>query len=390
MKLRDALSVGGVGLRTRRLRAALSGLGIAIGIAAMVAVLGVSESSRADLIAELDRLGTNLLTVAPGQTFKGDAATLPPSATGMIGRIPDVDAVAATSPIDANVYRSDRIDPDETSGIAVRAAEVGLLDTLNGRITSGTWLNAATDRYPAVVLGSVAASRLGIDHAGPDVSVWLGDQWFTVVGILDTLPLAPEIDRAVLIGFPAAESLFAHDGAPGTIYLRTQPDSVDAVRALLPPTADPENPEEVNVSRPSDALSARAAAKATFTALLLGLGAVALLVGGVGIANVMVISVLERRSEIGLRRALGATRGNVRSQFLIEALLLAGLGGLGGVALGSAVTAAYGRSQGWIVVVPVAGLAGGVIAALAIGALAGVYPAIRAARLAPTEALRSV
>jgi putative ABC transport system permease protein len=379
-----------VGLRTRRLRAGLSGLGIAIGIAAMVAVLGVSESSRADLIAELDRLGTNLLTVAPGHTLGGDTAKLPAEATGMIGRIPAVDAVAATSPVDAKVYRSDRISADETSGIAVRAAEVGLLRTLGGRTTSGAWLNAATGRYPAVVLGSVAAQRLGIDRAGPEVAVWLGGRWFTVVGILDTVALAPEIDRSALIGFPVAASSYAHDGAPGTIYLRTQPDSVDAVRGVLPPTADPQHPEEVDVSRPSDALAARAAAKATFTALLLGLGAVALLVGGVGIANVMVISVLERRSEIGLRRALGATRGNVRLQFLIEALLLAGLGGVAGVALGSAVTALYGRSQGWTVVLPVVGQAGGVAAALAIGALAGVYPAIRAARLAPTEALRSV
>jgi putative ABC transport system permease protein len=384
------LSVGGVGLRTRRLRAALSGLGIAIGIAAMVAVLGVSESSRADLIAELDRLGTNLLTVAPGQTLRGDTATLPPAATGMIGRIPAVEEVAATSPVSGNVYRSDKIPADETSGIAIRAAQTGLLQTLGGRTTSGAWLNAATERYPAVVLGAVSAQRLGIDHAGPDVQVWLAGRWFTVVGVLDVLPLAPEIDRAVLVGYPVAASLFAHDGAPGTIYLRTQPASVDAVSGLLPPTADPEHPEEVNVSRPSDALAARAAAKATFTALLLGLGAVALLVGGVGIANVMVISVLERRSEIGLRRALGATRGNVRAQFLIEALLLAGLGGIAGVGLGAAVTAGYGRSQGWTVVVPWIGLAGGVGAALVIGALAGVYPAIRAARLAPTEALRSV
>ena len=390
MRVGDVLAVGVVGLRTRRLRTALSGLGIAIGIAAMVAVLGVSESSRADLIAELDRLGTNLLTVAPGRTLGGDDATLPAGAAGMISRIPDVEAVAATSPVDASVYRSDRIPEDETAGIAVRAADVGLLDALGGHAASGAWLNPATNRYPAVVLGAVAAERLGIDRAGPDTQVWLGRRWFTVVGVLDPLPLAPEVDRSALIGFPAAASVFGHDGAPGTIYLRTQPAAVDAVRALLPPTADPENPEEVDVSRPSDALAARAAADETFTALLLGLGSVALLVGGVGIANVMVISVLERRSEIGLRRALGATRGSVRVQFLLEALLLAGLGGLSGVALGSAVTAAYGSSQGWTVVIPWLGLAGGVAAALAIGALAGVYPAVRAARLAPTEALRSV
>ena len=386
----DLLRVGSVGLRTRRLRTGLSGLGIAIGIAAMVAVLGISSSSKADLLAQLDRLGTNLLTVSPGPTLFGEDASLPRESVGMIGRIGPVESVSATGTVTATVRRSDLIPAQQTGGIAVRAARSDLLGVLGGAVRSGRFLDAATERYPAVVLGSVAAERLGIDRADPSVLVLVGDQWFTVVGILDPVALAPEIDRSALVGFPVAESLLGFSGNPTTVYTRSAEEYVDAVREVLPATANPANPEEVKVSRPSDALAAQAATKTAFTALLLGLGAVALLVGGVGIANVMVISVLERRPEIGLRRALGATRGQIRTQFLSESLLLSVLGGVAGAGLGAAVTWAYASSRDWTVVVPALSLAAALGAALAIGGVAGLYPAVRAARLSPTDALRSV
>ncbi len=371
--MRDLLALAGGGLRARRLRSILSAAGIALGIAAMVAVLGISASSRTNLLAELDALGTNLLTVEAGQTLIGGDAKLPETAPGMISRIGPVQATAATARVSTTVRRTDHIPEAETGGIAVRAAQPGLASTLRATLSAGRFLDAATDRYPTVVLGSVAAGRLGVDR----------------VGILDTVPLAPEIDRSALIGFPAAESLLGADGAPGTVYLRTDPSQVDAVRSVLAPTTNPRHPEEVKVSRPSDALAARGAADTAFTGLLLGLGAVALIVGGVGVANVMVVSVLERRPEIGLRRALGATRGDVRRQFLAESLLLSGAGGAGGVAIGAAITAAYAAGRSWGVAVPVPALAGAMAAALLIGAVAGLYPALRAARLAPTDALRT-
>jgi putative ABC transport system permease protein len=384
----DVLRVGGAGLHTRPLRVFLSALGIAIGIAAMIAVVGISSSSRAQLDRQLAALGTNLLTVAPGSTVFGGDATLPTESVGMISRIGPVTRVAATGKVpDTNVYRSDRIPAVQSGGMSVLAAHLDLLRTVTATVADGTWLNAATARYPAVVLGSSAARRLGIGAAGDGVQIYLSHKWFTVIGILDPVPLAPELDAAALIGWPAAQTYLHFDGHPTTIYTRSDDNAVEAVRAVLAATANPQAPNEVKVSRPSDALAARRATNRAFTGLLLGLGAVALLVGGIGVANTMVISVLERRAEIGLRRSLGATRGQIRLQFLAESLLLSALGGLGGVLTGLAVTTLYASTQNWPAVVPAWATAGGFAATLLIGGIAGLYPAIRAARLAPTEAL---
>jgi putative ABC transport system permease protein len=389
VRFRDVLRIAGSGLRSRMLRSTLTALGIAIGVAAMMGVLAISESSRAALLAQLDSLGTNLLTVTAGETFLGRDTTLPEEATAMIGRIRPVDGTAAVAQLSATVRRTDFIDSEQTGGIAVQAAELSLLDTLQGSMRAGRWLDAATERYPAVVLGSVAAGRLGIDDVSGPVMVWIGDHWFSVVGILESLPLAPEIDRSVLIGTTVARDLTGWDGSPSTIYVRTDPDNVTEVRDVLPATTNPENTEAVEVSRPSDALEAKAAAATTFTSLFLGLGAVALLVGGLGIANMMLMAVLERRAEIGLRRALGATRRQIAGQFLAEALLLSAIGGIMGVTIGCLIGVAYAQSQGWLVALPLVGIVGGIAAALAIGAVAGLYPAMRAASVSPTEALRA-
>ncbi len=387
LRIGDLMRVGAVGLRTRKMRAFLSALGIAIGIAAMISVVGISASSGAELDRKLAALGTNLLTVGPGNTFFGDASKLPLESTSMVSRIAPVTDVAATAKLEQAVYRTDRIPKAETGGLSARAAELELLNTVGGTVRSGSWLNEATSQYPAVVLGHKAAERLGITDPGADVQILIGDQWFTVVGILDPIPLAPELDTSALIGWKAAESYLDFDTHPTNIYVRAKDHAVEAVQSILAATANPEAPNEVKVSRPSDALAAREATDKTFTGLLLGLGAVALVVGGVGVANTMVISVLERRAEIGLRRSLGATKGQVRSQFLTESLLLAAMGGLGGVLLGGLVTTGYAWYQDWPSVVPPWAMAGGIGATVVIGGIAGLYPAVRAARLSPTEAL---
>jgi putative ABC transport system permease protein len=384
----DVLRVGAAGLRTRPLRAVLSALGIAIGIAAMVCVVGISSSSREDLDRELAALGTNLLTVSPGQTLFGEPAQLPDTAPAMISWIGPVQSVTATGEVTgAKVYRNDKVPAVASGGIAVLAARTDLPTAVGATLASGSFLNAATAHYPATVLGADAARRLGVGAAGPDQLVYLGGGWFTVAGVLDPVPLAPELDNAALVGWPVAAQQLGFDGHPTTIYTRVRDDQVEAVRAVLAATADPASPNEVAVSRPSDALAAQQATDTTLSGLLLGLGAVALLVGGVGVANTMVISVLERRAEIGLRRALGATRGHIRTQFLTESLLLSALGGLAGVLLGITVTTGYAAYQSWPAVVPPWATLGGLAATMAIGAAAGLYPAIRAALLPPTEAL---
>ena len=386
LRSRDVLRVASVGLWTRPLRAFLSGLGIAIGIASMIAVVGISSSSRADLDRQFAALGTNLLTVTPGNTIFGGDTTLPAEAPSMISRIGPVTAVASTGDLPAaHVYRNDRIAAAETGGIAVQAADLGLLRTVGATVARGRWLNGATGNFPAVVLGAAAADRLGVGATGGQV--WLGKQWFTVVGVLRDAPLAPEIDTSALVGWPAARAYLSFDGRPTRIYTRSRDESVEAVRAVLGETANPAAPNEVKVSRPSDALAAKRASDQAFTGLLLGLGAVALLVGGVGIANTMVISVLERRAEIGLRRSLGATQAQIRQQFLVEALLLSSLGGAGGVALGIVVTTGFALGRDLPAVVPAWASLSGLVCTLLIGALAGLYPAIRASRLQPTEAL---
>jgi putative ABC transport system permease protein len=397
----DLAALASIGLRTRKLRAGLSALGIAIGVAAVVAVLGLAASSQATVLNEIARLGTNLLTVTTGQDLAGNTAELPVTAPGMIARLPGVTAVQDTGRVSGtNVYQSPLIPAVETNAISVDAATLELPAVAATTIAQGQYLNAATAREPVAVLGATTAQLLGIDRVRPGMRIWVGPsptegQWFYAAGILSPSPAtyAPEIDSAVLVGFPAAEKYLNFDGHPTTIYVRTTANDqavTTAVDNLLAAQASPENPGQVSVSQPSAALAAQADVKGALDTLFLGLGAVALLVGAIGVANIMIISVLERRQEIGLRRALGATRGQIRVQFLAEAIMLSLAGGAVGVIVGAATVTAYARTHGEAVVIPLDAWAGGLAAAVIIGALAGLLPAIRAARLSPTQALWSI
>ena len=379
-----------VGLRTRKLRGGLSALGIAIGVAAIVAVLGLSSSASAGLLNEISSLGTNLLVVQNGQTITGAAAELPKAAPAMIARITPVTHVDETGSVSGDVYRTPLIPTVDTNALTIDAASLGLLRTVATTVAQGRYLNAATAQEPVAVLGAAAAQRLGIDRVYAGERIWADNRWLYVDGILKPAVLAPVIDSAVLVGFPAAEKYLGFDGHPSTIYVRAQTSHVNQVDSLLGATANPQNPSEVNVSQPSAALVAQADAQGAFDDLFLGLGAVALLVGAVGVANIMIISVLERCSEIGLRRALGATRGHIRVQFLAEAVLLAVIGGIVGVGVGALSTAMYANTKGELVVIPALAWGGGIGAAILIGAVAGLWPALRAARMSPTQALWSM
>jgi putative ABC transport system permease protein len=391
----DLAALAIVGLATRPLRAALSALGIAIGVAAIVAVLGLAASSSAALLAEIRALGTNLLTVTNGQTFSGSTTELPLAAPAMIARLPGVTAVQDTGLISGvSAYKSPLIPSVETNALTVDASSLGLPAVAGTSPAIGSYLNAATARESVAVLGAEAAQLLGIDRIRPGIRIWVGDQWFYVTGILRPIPAAyaPEINTAVLVGFPAAQKYLHFDGHPSQIYVRTvnTPAVTTAVDNLLGAQANPETSSQVTISQPSAALTAQADANGALNTLFLGLGAVALLVGAIGVANIMVISVLERRPEIGLRRALGATRGQIRTQFLAEATLLSLAGGAAGVILGASVTAIYAFAHREAIIIPPDAWAGGLAGAILIGALAGLLPAIRAARLSPTQALWSI
>ena len=388
--LSDLVRTATVGIRSRKMRAGLSAIGIMIGIASIVGILGLSESSKSELLARLDRLGTNLLTVEPDAGFGRGDGNLPADAASMISRITPVEATSMVSFVEGvNVYKNDLIPEGKTGGISVQAVDSKLLNVLAGSLADGMWFDDAKLTFPTVVLGSVAAERLGVREVTGLQPLWLGEQWFIVIGILTTFELAPDLDRAALVGHSAAQTYLDHENLPTRVVVRVDPRRVDQVTTVLSATANPEFPEEVVVDRPSEALEAAEAAEDTLTTLFVGLGSIALLVGGVGIANVMVISVIERRGEIGLRRALGATRRHIASQFLGEALLLAFMGGVGGVIIGITATAVYANVKGWALIVPPIAIIGGLGAALLIGGVAGLYPATRAARLSPTEALRT-
>ncbi|MFB0630687.1 ABC transporter permease [Streptomyces sp. AB3(2024)] len=383
----DLLRLGMIGPRTRKMRTALSALGISLGIAAVIAVTGISSSNQAHLLARLDQLGSNLITVGPGKDQNQQPVPLPSTAEKMLANIAPVQQVTATGATKAEVYRNDLVPKEQTGGITVLAARLNLLDVLHATLRSGKWLDKASENLPVTVLGDQAAERLGV--TAPGERVWLGGQPYVVTGILTPNELAPELATAALVGWPHATAHLGADGTAVTVYLRSHPERVPDVQAVAGATANPANPGKVAVSRPSDLLTARNETEGALTGLVLSLAGVALLVGGVGIANTMVVGVMERRGEIGLRRALGARGGQIAVQFLLEAVLMGFIGGIGGLIVGSLTVYGYALAQGWPASIPLYTIVAGPVVSVMVAALAGIYPALRAAKASPTDALRS-
>ncbi|WP_144710027.1 ABC transporter permease [Curtobacterium pusillum] len=385
----DLLRLGVFGLRTRPARVVLSALGIAIGIAAMISVVGISSSSKAKVDQVLDALGTNVLTVTPAQGFV-EQRPLPSTALESAVRQDEVQRAAAVGTVaDAAVYRNEFVPAPETKGIGVMAAWGDVPSVLGGSLASGRWIDSSPGAAPQVVLGADAAAALGIEDVRADSRVWMGGQWVQVVGVLEPVALADDLDGRVFVPRGLAADL-GFDGAPTVVYARVDPERVERARDVLANAISPGRARDVGVTRPSDALAAKNATDDSFTGLLVGIGGVALLVGGIGVANTMVITVLERRAEVGVRRALGARRRNIRDQFLVESLLLSFLGGVAGVVIGVGVTIVFALAQGWPIAIPVWAVAGGLGATVVIGGVSGLYPAARAARIPPTSALAAV
>ena len=389
LKTRDLFFVALYGVKARRGRAAMTSIGIGIGIAAIVAVTGISSSGKADLLATPESFGTNLIKASPQAGFFGSQESLPEGVVGMVERIGPVEEVTSTSRANLLVRRTNFISEYEGGGISTVVTSNELLEVIGGNLSEGRFIEGDLSDVPVTVLGAVSAERLGIKSIYPPAKILIDDQWFGVIGILEELTIHPDLDRSVFIGYGVAKTLFDIDSEPTTLYLRANPDYVEDVVDVLAPSMNPENPDQVEVSRPSDALEAQQAAEAAFTNLLLGLGSVALLVGGVAIANVMVMSVLERRMEIGVRRSLGATRKEIRSQFLLESTILSGIGGVVGVLLGVGITFGYTNYTNIVFSIPFWQIFGAVVLALVIGAISGMYPAIKASKIQPAEAVRT-
>ncbi len=388
LRTRDLFFVAVYGVKARKGRAALTSIGIGIGIAAIVAVSGIAASGSADLLSTLESLGTNLVKASPQAGFFGTQEELPEGVIGMVERIGPVEEVTSTTQTDLLVRRSNFISEFEGGGISTIVTSSELLNVIGGNLSEGRFIKDGLADLPVTVLGNVTAKRLGITNLSKPTKILIDDEWFGVIGIVEELKIHPDLDRSVFIGYGAAKKLFDIDKEPTTIYLRANPTFIEDVVEVIAPSMNPENPDQVEVSRPSDALEAQQAVEASFTNLLLGLGSVALLVGGVAIANVMVMSVLERRMEIGVRRSIGATRREIRYQFLLESILLSGIGGLVGVVLGSLITLAYTNYTNIVFSIPVWQIFGAVLLALLIGAISGVYPAIKASKIQPAEAVR--
>lgn len=386
----DLVRVGIMGLRMRKVRAFLSALGISVGIVTMVLVTGIPASSQQALLDKLTALGTDRLKAQPLVPEGQQSIKLPDQAAAMVARIGPVTATSEVANTHQSVRRTQSSDPNDTAALTVLAARPNLLHLVGGSVHAGHFISAKTSSLPTVVLGHKAAGTLGFDRlaVGNDAPLLkLGERWFTITGILNPMPLDPDLELSVFVGWSAAEHYLKFDGHPTVIYAKAPDHAIDSVKAVLAATVYPPLPDFVRVTNPSDALAAKRATQNAYSTLFVALAGIALTVGGIGVANTMYISVLERRREIGLRRALGASRGHIRGQFLTESVVLSLLGAFAGADIGCLSTTGYALTHDWPVVIPLRTVLLGMAASLVLGVLAGVYPSVNASRLTPTEAL---
>ena len=392
LRARDAISLGTLGLRTRKGRTAMAAIGIAIGVASLIALVGIINSGEADAQRDLLEQGIDVLELTPGTSFADEPVLLPGAAAAIDTHMRDVvKVVASIRRVPATLRKTDFIPEVETGGIrlfAVNADDLDLLVPLRGGVAHGRFHDAATVQVPTVVLGSDTAGVLGFDELYANPTVHISGHEFAVIGVLDpfTISQGLTLNRAAIIGFPVAEKLYDADDNPERIWVQTNLDVIEQVRGLLPRQANPEAPGEVSVS--SLDLDAREIISENFESLLSLLVVVIIVVGAIGVGNIMLISVLERRGEIGVRRALGAKKSHIAVQFLIESVLLTVLGGLIGIVFGLAVVAMVTRVLDWPLTIEFLFIVIGLAVTVGVGLVAGLYPSWRASRMDPAEAVR--
>jgi putative ABC transport system permease protein len=380
------------GLLARKVRTLLLLLGPMIGVAAIVAAVGLTDSAKGDLKRKVAQLGTNLIAASAASSFGGDQPTLPSDAVQRALQVSTVDKVAAVvelSDITVTPYE-EASEKYETVPVPVMAADLRLPSALEVPVISGRWLGPFDDEEltRAAVIGVGLASE--IEHLpGEARTIELDGVRYGVVGVLGEVELDPTLDNAVFISFNAAEEDFLDDDVePTKLFVRSTPGSEQETAEALRTAISLGGPQEVATEIKSEALELAAQSDRQLQLIVVSMGLLAIIVGGIGIANVMSISVIQRSTEIGIRRALGHTRRIIAGQFLLEALAVGFLGGVLGILLGAMAIAVGVAIAGWVFTLarwlPPAGIA----LAMVVSVLAGLYPAWRAARLEPLETLR--
>jgi hypothetical protein len=382
----------------RPARVALTVLGTVIGVGALVATLGLSKTAGNQIVGRFSEVAATdvVVTPVPGALggnaartaipWDGEARLLRLNGVAHAGTLSDVPvrgALARSVPITDPLGRTE-------VQLPVKAASPGLWPAVRAVLAAGRFPDAGHsargDR--TAVLGVNAARRLGISSLDQQPAIFIGERLYQVSGLVTRVGRQPSLLGSITIPEGTARRDFGLD-APASVQVETDIGAVEVVARQAPMALNPGNPRLLRVAAPPDPKTLRAGVENDLNALFLLLGGVSLLVGALGIANVTLVSVLERIGEIGLRRALGAARRHIAAQFLVESAAMGLLGGIAGASLGVLVVVAVSASRTWTPVLDPWMAIAAPLAGTLIGLLSGMYPSLKAAATEPVEALRT-